>query len=111
MLSIQTAQPLPAGKWIHVSATYDGSSRATGMKMYLDGALARTEIYRDHLTRSTLPRGGHSLYSSYYGLAFGKRFQVNEFKGGALDEIRVFRKALNPLEVRYLQNPASLGFR
>jgi hypothetical protein len=108
MLSVQTAQPLSAGKWIHVSATYDGSSRAAGMKIYLDGEPARVDVYRDRLTRSTLPRGGHSLYSSYYGLAFGKRFQVNEFKGGALDEIRVFHKALNPLEVRYLQNPATL---
>ena len=88
-----------------MSATYDGSSRAAGMKVYLDGQLARTEIYRDRLTRSTLPRGGHSLYGSYYGLAFGKRFQVNEFKGGALDEIRVFRKALNPLEVRTCTTP------
>jgi uncharacterized protein DUF1553/concanavalin A-like lectin/glucanase superfamily protein len=106
MLSVQTANPLPAGRWIHVSATYDGSSHASGMKLYLNGEPANTEIYRDRLTRSTLPRGGHSLYSSYYGLAFGKRFQVNEFKGGALDEIRVFHKALNPLEVRYLQDPA-----
>ncbi len=109
MLSVQTASPLPQGKWIHVSATYDGSSRAAGMKLYLDGELAATEVYRDRLTRSTLPRGGHSLYSSYYGLAFGKRFQVNEFKGGALDEIRVFRKALNPLEVKYLHDPAALA--
>ena len=70
---------------------------------------ARIDVYRDRLTRSTLPRGGHSLYSNYYGLAFRKRFQVNEFKGGALDEIRVFRKALSPLEVRYLQDPAALG--
>jgi hypothetical protein len=108
MLSVQTAKPLPGGQWIHVSATYDGSSRASGMKLYLNGAPANTEIYRDRLTRSTLPRGGHSLYSSYYGLAFGKRFQVNEFKGGALDEIRVFHKALNPLEVQYLQDPALL---
>lgn len=109
MLSVQTAQPLPAGKWIHLSATYDGSSRAAGMHIYLDGEPARLEVYRDRLTRSTLPRANHSLYSSYYGLAFGKRFQVNEFKGGALDEIRVFRKALNPLEVRYLHDPKLLA--
>ena len=109
MLSVQTTESLPAEKWIHVSATYDGSSRAAGMNIYLDGVPARIDVYRDHLTRSTLPRGGHSLYSSYYGLAFGKRFQVNEFKGGALDEIRVFRKALNPLEVRYLHDPTQLA--
>ncbi len=67
------------------------------------------EIVRDRLTRTSMPRGGHSLYGSYYGLAFGKRFQVNEFKEGALDEIRVFRKALNPLEVAYLHDPKSLA--
>ena len=38
MLSVQTVQPLPQGKWVHVSATYDGSSRAAGMKLYLNGA-------------------------------------------------------------------------
>ena len=109
MLTVQTAKPLPVGKWLHVSATYDGSSRASGATLYIDGERAETQVLHDNLTRSSMPRGGHSLYGSYFGLAFGKRFSVNEFKEGAIDEIRVFHRTLNPLEVRYLHDPASLA--
>ncbi len=29
--------------------TYDGSSRAAGIRLYLDGALLETDVVRDHL--------------------------------------------------------------
>jgi len=109
MLTVQTVKPLPKAAWLHITATYDGSSRAAGALLYIDGERVDTEILHDNLTRSSMPRGGHSLYGSYYGLAFGKRFQVNEFKEGALDEIRVFHASLNPLAVRHLHDPASVA--
>jgi hypothetical protein len=108
MLSVRTVDALPQGKWVHVTMTYDGSSRAAGVRLFVNGAPARTEIYRDRLTRTSLPRGGHSLLGSYFGLAFGTRRAQEEFMGGAIDEIRVFDKALSPIEVRYLHDPKSL---
>lgn len=109
MLSVRTLEPLPQGKWLHIAMTYDGSSRASGVKLFVNGEQVATEIYRDRLTRSSLPRGGHSLLGSYQGLAFGTRHGQEEFSHGAVDEIRVFKKELNPLEVRYLHDPASLA--
>ena len=41
------------------------------------------------------------------GLSFGKRFRMTALKDGAIDELRVFKTALTPLEVRYLQNEAA----
>jgi hypothetical protein len=35
--SIETSEPFPVGKWVQVTVTYDGSSRADGLKMYFDG--------------------------------------------------------------------------
>jgi hypothetical protein len=107
MLSVRTVDPLPEGKWLHVTMTYDGSSRASGVKLYVDGQPMQTEMYRDNLTRTSLPRGGHSLLGSYFGLAFGTRRAQEEFMDGAIDEIRVFKKKLSPIEIRYLHDPES----
>ena len=30
-LKIQTADPIPTGRWVHITTTYDGNSRAAGM--------------------------------------------------------------------------------
>lgn len=108
MLSVRTVDALPQGRWVHVTMTYDGSSRASGVRLYVDGEPMKTEMYRDNLTRTSMPRGGHSLLGSYFGLAFGTRRAQEEFMDGAIDEIRVFRKKLSPIEVRYLHDPASL---
>ena len=36
-IAMHTKEPLPIGKWAHVTLTYDGSSRAKGLTMYSTG--------------------------------------------------------------------------
>ena len=38
-------EDLPAGKWIHVTLTNDGTQRAKGMKVHLYGSVVETRIY------------------------------------------------------------------
>ena len=111
MLRVETTQPLPVKQWTHVTVTYDGSSRAAGMKVYVDGAPATVDVLRDNLTRTIRAEGGGTLGDEFMGLSFGKRFRMTTLKDGAIDEIRVFTKALMPLEARYLhdQSLADLG--
>jgi len=105
MVSVKAVQPVDAGQWTHVTVTYDGSSRAGGVKLYVNGLPVQTEVKKDHLTRTILPTLlGGTLGGDYYGFSFGKRFRAEEFNGGALDELRIFGRALSPLEVRYLQD-------
>jgi hypothetical protein len=106
-VEVITKAELPAGRWIHVAATYDGSSKAAGTKLYVDGAEAPSEVLHDRLTRTILPAGaGRSLYN---GLAFGRQFAQPEFTKGGIDELRVFTRALTPVEVAWLNAPASLS--
>ena len=42
MIAIETEQSLPVGEWSHITLTYDGSSRAAGLKLYLNGEPAAT---------------------------------------------------------------------
>ncbi|HEU4625235.1 MAG TPA: DUF1553 domain-containing protein [Steroidobacteraceae bacterium] len=109
-LKISLRDPVPAGRWVHVTTTYDGHSSAKGMRFYIDGKLAPVTIEHDHLTLSALPQGpADSLFFAYYGLSSGTNFNRTELVDGALDELRVITRALTPMEVAYLHNPALLA--
>ena len=90
-ITLITRQPLPVGKWAHVTLTYDGSSKAKGTHMYLDGVLADTEMYRDTLSRTIIPNGDSNAGDDVYGIQFGQGGRIKTLKDGALDEMRVYR--------------------
>lgn len=99
-LKIITTRPIAAKEWTHLAMTYDGSSRASGAAIYLNGEAAATDVIRDGLFKD-ITYGGNEPE-----LALGYRFRDNGFKHGAADELRIYDRALVPLEVRALANPA-----
>ena len=107
MIAIVTAEPLPVRTWAHIAFTYDGSSRAAGMRLYLNGALAATEVKHDYLTRSILPWTSGDVFDPFLGLAVGTRFREKAPVGSAIDELRVLKRDLTPLEVAFLHDEAS----
>lgn len=92
-VKVRAKAPIPAGEWSHITVTYDGSSRAGGVQVYVNGKPVEVEVIRDKLTKDILYGGGEP------DLAIGYRFRDNGFKGGAVDEFQVFRRMLTPLEV------------
>jgi len=105
---IVTEEALPADAWTHVAVTYDGSARADGLQVFLNGRRAAVEVERDGLTKSMLPLGiEFAGLDQFHGLAFGKRWQRSPLDGGALDELRVFDAELSPLEVAVLHDGAA----
>jgi mono/diheme cytochrome c family protein len=108
MVGIIAKQPIPIGQWLHVSVTYDGSSRAGGLHMYWNGKPVELDVERDNLTRSALPMSYSSLLEQYTGVMFGKRFRKTALVGGGIDEVRFYNRDLTPLEVGYLHDPAAV---
>ena len=104
-IKVVTKNELPKGKWVHLTATYDGNSKAEGVRLYVDGQPAQHEVIANSLTRSIRTRAFHSFFGSYYGLASGMNFNRPELVDGAIDELRVVTRALTPIEVAYLHNP------
>ncbi len=92
-ISIRATDRLPLNEWVHVTVTNDGSSRAAGLRLFINGQTARTEIMRDHLTKDITGGGGDTI-------ALGERFRDRGFKGGLVDDLRVFGRDLTALEVR-----------
>ncbi len=87
--AIRTREEFPLGKWVEVALTCDGSSRAAGLHVYLDGVEAPCEIVRDHLDG---PAEVHSFQIGFRDRDVG-------FAGGDVDELRVYDLELRAGEV------------
>ena len=92
-LKVVTKQSVAINQWTHVAVTYDGSSRAAGVRIYINGERTDLEIIRDGLTRD-ITYGGNEP-----NLAIGYRFRDNGFKGGKVDGFRIYNRALTPIEI------------
>jgi hypothetical protein len=101
-IRVRTRKPIPLQQWIHVTMTYDGSSRAGGLKIWIDGQTAETEIVRDNLYKNISGGGGDTI-------TIGERFRDNGFSGGLVDEFQVFDRQLTALEISQLHDPTSLA--
>ncbi|RFC49136.1 MAG: Protein of unknown function DUF1553/DUF1549/Planctomycete cytC [Verrucomicrobia bacterium] len=96
--SVRTQAKLKPNTWTHVVVTNDGSGRASGLRLYVDGQPAATEVIQDSLTRDITGGGGDHI-------ALGERFRDRGFKGGVIDEFRVYGRELGAAEARGAMDP------
>ncbi len=93
-ISIRTQAKVPLNEWTQVIVTNDGSSRANGLKIYVNGKLAAVDIIKDHLTKN-ITGGGHDEIS------LGERMRDRGFKNGLVDDLRIFNRDLSlPLDAK-----------
>jgi len=98
-IRVRTKTEFPVGSWHHVALTYDGSSRAAGLRLYLDGNEAELEIVRDKLTREITGGGSDTL-------VIGERMRDSGFKNGLVDDFRVYDRTLSVAAVKSLASDA-----
>ena len=99
---------LPTNEWSQLVMTYDGSSRASGLKIFLNGIKLETEVVRDSLTKDITYRSEWGdLESGHMHLTLGARFRDNGFKNGAIDDLQVFGDALTAAEIQTLHGVKS----
>lgn len=91
-IRVKTVEPIPVNSWHHVVMTYDGSSKAEGIKLFINGKAAETEVVRDHLSKQITGGGGDNI-------TIGERFRDRGFKNGLIDEFRVFERQLTSPEI------------
>ncbi len=93
---IKHAGTVPRDQWIQVVVTYDGSSKASGLRVYLNGQEQITKVESDRLYKSIL---FHSNGQREPGLQIGARWRGTGVKGAVVDDIMVFNRELSGLEV------------
>ena len=95
-------QLLPTQRWIHLTLTYDGSSKASGLKLYLDGKEMEMVTEKDNLYKDIIwPQGKH-LGKDQPGLQIGADMRGAGFKNGLVDELVVYNRELTSPEVGLL---------
>ncbi|MEQ8846751.1 DUF1553 domain-containing protein [Botrimarina sp.] len=101
-IGVLTTQPLPEDKWVHVAAVYDGSSRAAGAELYVDGVADPKLVQADDL-RSYDP-------TAPVQLTIGAPDGENQSVVVALEDLRVFDRSLLPREATALATaPAAIA--
>ena len=102
-IAVETDAFMERDRWYHVAVTYDGSSKASGLNLFVDGKPAKTNVIKDHLTRQVSSwRGGENDF------AIGSRYRDRGFKDGAVDEFQMFDRVLADVEVAHLHDGKTL---
>jgi Protein of unknown function (DUF1553)/Protein of unknown function (DUF1549)/Concanavalin A-like lectin/glucanases superfamily/Planctomycete cytochrome C len=91
-IELSASERLIEGEWYHFTLTYDGSGKAEGMKLFLNGRPAKTNVLRDTLAAAVKNVAPLEIGNA----AFGPRFR------GGLDDMRIYSRALAPEEIRIL---------
>src|SRR5207302_1623841 len=89
-LKIVARTPLKPNEWYHVTVTYDGSRKAAGAKIYLNGALQEYDVQADQLKdsiRTTVP------------FKVGQRNTSERLAGLVLENLRIYTRPLAATEI------------
>lgn len=91
-ITVKTTAALVAdGEWHHVAMTYDGSSTAAGVQIYIDGLAQTLTTDFDNLTATTITPTTARI---------GARPPSPGYHNGAIDEVRVWNNARSQDQIR-----------
>ncbi|MBB80320.1 MAG: hypothetical protein CMN02_04835 [Roseibacillus sp.] len=89
-LKVVSAESLTADKWHYVAVSYDGSSKAAGVKIYIDGKLTANKVEQDSLKDSIATQTPFKI-----GSRSGQGHYIGE-----VDELRIYNRNLSEVEIQ-----------
>jgi hypothetical protein len=92
-LKVAAEQDIKPGQWTHLFVTYDGSSKASGVAIYINGRRAPTSVKNDTLkstVRTSVP------------LKLAQRHTTARMDDIQVQDLRLYGRALPPAEVEQL---------
>ena len=102
-------EPLASGEWMHLAMTYDGSGKAAGIGLFVNGVRQETEIIRDNLYKDIAYRlewgdfdtqkVADAEMAEAVQFQVGGRYLDTSFAGGLADELKVFDRELSEPEI------------
>ena len=103
-IGVRMIERIAPKKWQHITLSYSGNSQAQGIQIYLDGKAVATEFFESEMLKSASPSTAKKRK-----FIVGQRFRDSGFKGGYVDELKVYDRELSAIEVHaeYLRQPVS----
>lgn len=106
-ISVLTKEKVPMNVWNHIAISYNGSSRADGISIYLNGKKLLLNIEYDHLLKNI--RQQYSIHKGpLVGFSFGEKVLDKSMPRGEIDEFQIFSDVLTDSEVTYLKSLKSI---
>lgn len=90
-------EPVPKDQWVQLTVTYDGSAKAAGFRLYVNGREAAMETTMDQLTKDILFKSAVQP-----GLQIGAWWRGFGLKNAQVDDITVYNRELTPHETGML---------
>ena len=88
-IKVISTDALAAGKWQHVVLTYDGSSKASGIQIYINGKHSKNQVQADNLSKTI---------ETSQPFRIGSRSTSSRWKG-EVDDLRIYNRALAKAEI------------
>lgn len=98
----QSIIDVPKEQWIQLTMTYDGSSKANGVSIYLDGEKLKTETVVDNLYKDIIFKNqsiGTYKGKTEPGLRIGAIWRGKGLRNGIVDDLSIFNRELTGIEV------------
>ncbi len=98
--SVSSVPTIPTDEWTHITVTNDGSRKASGLKIFLNGQPVETTVASDNLTRDF--QIGRTLNFMGRGRDVG-------LAGGMLDDVAIHLRAISKLEASAIHSGKPLS--
>ena len=99
-IHVQAENDLPANVFTHLVFTYDGSGKAAGLKLFINGVAVKTAAKVDHLTGTIKTDAPFSI---------GRRGGAGAPFTGRVDDLRIYERNLIAAEIASLSGGARLA--
>lgn len=99
-IKVITKNKIENNEWIHVMATYDGSAKASGLKIYINGVEQELDILISNLTKTI---------KTDAPLLLGSRHLSGAFNNGQLQHFQLYQRALSKSDVYKLATQGILN--
>jgi hypothetical protein len=123
MIKVTSLKKLKVGSWNHIAFTYDGSSKAAGVKMYLDGNPVSLFVCEDNLIKSIntstnyyddkikIERFVHKKGQKVPLILGSEMFNdvIPRLEKCAVDELKLFNTNLTSTEIKWLVDSTYLA--
>jgi len=98
-IDVETKTKVNPNQWTHLTVTYDGSGKAAGLNIYINGIAQQLSVTMDSLRNKTILTGNDFLVGNWNHRA-RETGDILGFKGGTVDNPFVYERELSPLEVK-----------
>ncbi|GGZ92800.1 DUF1553 domain-containing protein [Algibacter mikhailovii] len=110
---VESLNDIPKEQWVQITMTYDGSSKASGLGIYMNGEKLQTKTNFDNLYKDIIFHGlrlyGKESPRIEPGLRIGAVWRGKGIRGGTIDNLLVFKKELSDIEVLQISNADALN--